>query len=115
MEKENMINGKKEQLQQLLRYERDKSLAKMVQMTKEPESLEKKGIRKGVLGGLAMMAIAVIWFIVGYGAGYIFFYPPILFLIGVYAFFKGIITGNLNGKVKDESQTHPTTQRKMGK
>lgn len=33
---------------------------------------EKAGIRKGVLGGLAMMAIAVIWFFVGLGMGFIF-------------------------------------------
>ena len=48
-----------------------------------------------------MMAIAVIWFFAGYGAGYIFFYPPILFLIGLYAFIKGIVTGNLSGREKD--------------
>lgn len=59
---------------------------------------EKKGIKKGVVGGLAMMAIAAIWFVVGYQAGYIFFYPPILFLIGLYAFFKGIFTGNISGE-----------------
>jgi hypothetical protein len=58
---------------------------------------EKKGIQKGVMGGLTMMAIAAVWFIAGYAAGIIFFYPPILFLIGLYAFFKGLVVGNLNG------------------
>ena len=45
-----------------------------------------------------MIAIAVLWFGLGYMAGYIFYYPPILFLIGVYALIKGIITGNLKGE-----------------
>lgn len=59
---------------------------------------EKKGIKSGALGGIIMIAIAVLWFGLGYMAGYIFYYPPILFLIGVYALIKGIITGNLKGE-----------------
>jgi hypothetical protein len=59
---------------------------------------EKKGIAKGVLGGFAMMAIAVVWFVAGWAVGYIFFYPPILFLIGLYATLKGVFTGNLAGE-----------------
>jgi len=59
---------------------------------------EKKGIEKGVVGGLTMMGIAIIWFVAGYAAGYIFYYPPILFLIGVFALVKGLITGNISGK-----------------
>jgi hypothetical protein len=62
---------------------------------------EKKGIQKGIVGGIAMMAIATVWFFVGYEAGYIFYYPPILFVIGLYAFLKGLITGNISGKKKD--------------
>ena len=59
---------------------------------------EKKGISKGAAGGLAMMAIAVVWFVVGYAAGVIFFYPPVLFAIGVFALLKGLATGNLAGE-----------------
>jgi hypothetical protein len=59
---------------------------------------ERKGIAKGALGGIVMMVIAVVWFVAGFAVGYIFFYPPILFLIGLYAFLKGIMTGNLAGK-----------------
>ena len=58
---------------------------------------EKKGVEKGVVGGLTMIIIAVIWFAAGYEAGYIFYYPPILFIIGVYAVIKGLATGNLSG------------------
>ena len=60
-------------------------------------SIEKKGIRKGMTGGIIMMAIAAAWFIIGYMAGYIFYYPPILFVIGAFAFVKGMISGNVNG------------------
>jgi len=61
---------------------------------------EKKGIKKGMLGGIAMMAIAVVWFVVGWYAGYIYYYPPILFCIGLYALIKGTITGNVGGEKK---------------
>jgi hypothetical protein len=65
---------------------------------------EKKGIEKGVLGGLAMMGIAAVWFVGGYAAGYVFYYPPILFLFGLYAFIKGLVTGNVSGKKEEELQ-----------
>ena len=58
---------------------------------------EKKGLQKGIVGGLIMMAIAVIWFTVGYAAGFIFYYPPILFIIGLFGLIKGIFTGNISG------------------
>jgi len=61
-------------------------------------SSEKKMISKGMLGGGIMMAIAVVWFFGGLYAGYIFYYPPILFLIGVYALVKGLINRNVTGK-----------------
>ncbi|MCC5850088.1 MAG: hypothetical protein JJU29_18540 [Verrucomicrobia bacterium] len=51
---------------------------------------EKKAMGSGMLGGLAMMGIAVVWFVLGYALGYIFFYPPILFVLGLFAFFKGM-------------------------
>lgn len=44
----------------------------------------------GVIGGLLMMIIAAVWFVVGYSAGRIFFYPPILFIIGAIAVVKGV-------------------------
>lgn len=59
---------------------------------------EQKGIQKGVLGGAIMIAIALIWFVVGLFAGYIYFYPPVLFIIGVYALVKGVVKGNLKGE-----------------
>ena len=45
-----------------------------------------------------MMSIAVVWFVVGYSVGYIFYYPPILFVIGLFGFVKGIVTKNIAGK-----------------
>ena len=63
-----------------------------------PFAPEKRAFDKGVMGGIAMMAIAAVWFFVGLKAGWIFYYPPILFVIGLAAFFKGLLTGNLAGK-----------------
>jgi hypothetical protein len=58
---------------------------------------EKKGIEHGMAGGIAMMTIATVWFGLGWKAGVIFYYPPILFLIGAFAFLKGLSTGNVSG------------------
>jgi late competence protein required for DNA uptake (superfamily II DNA/RNA helicase) len=63
---------------------------------------ERKGIQKGALGGIIMMAIALVWFITGYAAGTIFLYPPILFVIGLYSLIKGLASGNIAGKKKTE-------------
>jgi hypothetical protein len=46
-------------------------------------------INSGMIGGLLMMIIAAVWFGVGYAAGRIFFYPPILFVVGLVALGKG--------------------------
>ncbi len=59
---------------------------------------EKRGLQAGVLGGLLMMAIAVVWFVGGLAAGILFYYPPILFIIGIVGLFKGIATGNVAGR-----------------
>lgn len=59
---------------------------------------ERAGIKKGVVGGMIMIGIATVWFIGGLYMGFIFFYPPILFLIGVYALIKGLVTGNVDGE-----------------
>jgi hypothetical protein len=47
----------------------------------------------GVVGGLLMILIAVVWFVVGLMGGYIFFYPPILAVIGIIAIIKGCVNG----------------------
>lgn len=59
---------------------------------------EKKGLQKGALGGLAMMAIALVWFVLGWQAGYIYYYPPILFIIGLVGLIKGLAQRNISGK-----------------
>lgn len=58
---------------------------------------ERAGVRAGVVGGVIMMVIAAVWFFLGWQAGRVFFYPPILFVIGLYALVKGLLTGNVKG------------------
>jgi hypothetical protein len=48
-------------------------------------------MNSGIVGGLLMMLIAVVWFFVGLAFGYLFWYPPILFVIGVIALCKGVM------------------------
>jgi len=59
---------------------------------------EHRGWDAGMMGGLGMMAIAAVWFIGGWMCGIIFYYPPILFIIGLIGFFKGLFTGNISGR-----------------
>jgi hypothetical protein len=69
---------------------------------------EKAGIRAGVLGGIVMIVIAAVWFVAGLAADRIFFYPPILAAIGIYAIAKGLATGNIAG----EAAQRPARRRR---
>jgi len=44
----------------------------------------------GPIGGIIIMALSVLWFYGGLKANRIFFYPPILFIIGVVGFLGGL-------------------------
>jgi hypothetical protein len=57
-------------------------------------ALERRVVNGGVLGGLAAMVGAVVWFVLGLQADRIFFYPPILFILGMFAVVKGLVGGN---------------------
>jgi hypothetical protein len=59
----------------------------------EGKSLEGSVFNSGVLGGTAAMMVAIVWFLAGLVNEIIFFYPPILFVIGLGAFFKGLMRG----------------------
>jgi hypothetical protein len=50
-----------------------------------------------VMGGIALMVIAVVWFFGGLAVNIIFFYPPILFIIGLVVLVKGIFAGSIAG------------------
>ena len=50
-------------------------------------------INAGIAAGAVMILIAVVWFVLGLWADRIFFYPPILFVIGVLAIVKGLVGG----------------------
>lgn len=51
-------------------------------------------VNAGVAGGILMIIIAVVWFIGGLAVGYIFFYPPILLVLGIIAIVKGGLGNN---------------------
>ena len=57
-------------------------------------SLEGNVFNSGVIGGLLAMIGAVVWFVAGLMNDVIFFYPPILFVIGLGALFKGLAGGS---------------------
>lgn len=51
---------------------------------------EKRGMDAGVWGGVGLMLLAVGWFVGGLMFGIIFFYPPVLFIIGIVAVVRGL-------------------------
>jgi hypothetical protein len=59
---------------------------------------EHRGWDAGVLGGLTMMGIAVLWFVLGLACGIVFYYPPILFVVGLIGLVRGVLTGNVRGR-----------------
>jgi hypothetical protein len=40
-------------------------------------------VHPSIIAGVFMMVGAVVWFVLGYMAGRIFIYPPILFVLGI--------------------------------
>jgi hypothetical protein len=50
-------------------------------------------VNSGVIGGGLMIVIAVVWFGAGMAGGVIFFYPPVLFVIGIISILKGLMGG----------------------
>ncbi|HJZ54974.1 MAG TPA: hypothetical protein VKE74_08435, partial [Gemmataceae bacterium] len=61
--------------------------------SKKPDHLafEKMILNSGVPGGLAAMTVAAVWFIVALMNDWIFWYPPILFLVGLAAVIKALM------------------------
>jgi hypothetical protein len=51
---------------------------------------EKAIVNNGVWGGVLAIMAAVIWFVVGWQAGYIYYYPPVLAIVGVIAIVNGL-------------------------
>lgn len=52
--------------------------------------LDTFGIKNGIAAGVIAMAGAVIWFFAGASIDIIFFYPPLLFTLGLIALVRGI-------------------------
>jgi phage FluMu protein Com len=58
-----------------------------------PPSQPRSGssVNWGVMGtGILMMVGAAVWFVVGLMGDVIFYYPPVLFVLGIISFFKGL-------------------------
>lgn len=49
-----------------------------------------ENINAGMIGGLLMIIIAVVWFVGGLMGGWLFYYPPILFCIGLAAVVRDV-------------------------
>jgi hypothetical protein len=50
-------------------------------------------INRGIIYGVMIMIVAVVWFVLGLFLGWVFFYPPILFVAGVARVIWGFMGG----------------------
>ncbi len=57
-----------------------------------------------ILGGVALMLAASAWFVIGLTADTVFLYPPVLFLIGLFAFIKGVLGGGTKAETQKSSE-----------
>ena len=49
---------------------------------------------RGILGGAALILAAIVWFVIGWWGGYIYFYPPVLAVLGIVAILKSVLGGD---------------------
>ncbi len=68
--------------------ERPKAAAKIRKKRRE-ESGGGIAIHPSIIAGVGMMVGAAVWFFVGLSFNYIYFYPPILFVLGIGAVIRG--------------------------
>ena len=60
------------------------------------------GIKNQILAGALAIIGSVVWFIAGASADIIFFYPPILFILGLATLIQGVVTSNKRAKLKQK-------------
>ena len=70
--------------------EREEQAALELDAIEKGFGLHKLGITNSIIGGSVMIIVSIFWFITGWLAGVIYFYPPVLFLAGIYILFKGL-------------------------
>ena len=46
----------------------------------------------GVIGGALAMLVAIVWFVLGLLNNWLFYYPPILFIVGMIGVIKGLMS-----------------------
>ena len=51
-------------------------------------------IHPAITAGVCMMIGAAVWFFLGLAAGYIYFYPPVMFVLGIVSIVKGFTGGD---------------------
>ena len=82
--------------------ERNKELEKQYledQQASDSLGLSVLGIKNQILAGSIAVVGSIVWFIAGASADIIFFYPPILFILGTATLIQGIIKSRNKAKL----------------
>ena len=63
-------------------------------LTKSRKSSRRRGpilvVHPSIVTGVLMMVGALVWFVLGLMFGWIYFYPPVLFVLGIGAVLRGL-------------------------
>lgn len=78
-------------------------LNREIDLEEETWGLNKFGINNGIAAGTLMIIGALAWFFGGLSIGFIFYYPPILLILGIITLLKGIKTKKRKIKLKEIS------------
>ena len=68
-------------------------------------SIEESILKLGPIGGIIIMIISIVWFFSGLYGGTIFFYPPILFTIGIAGTISGFVIMKKRKELKKKKES----------
>ncbi len=66
--------------------------------------LEKYGIKNGIVAGIVLLIIGIGWLVIGLKYNFIFWYPLILIIVGLFVLGGGIFNAIIRQKIKKNSQ-----------
>lgn len=81
-------------------------LNKSYELTEDRDSVrvEPRIMRLGSGGGFILIVFALVWFFTGLSKGIIYYYPPILLVIGIIAFVAGLKKEKRRKEIEEETK-----------
>ena len=105
-EKANFIDNCKDYTQDDIAIHREKIFQEENHLRQYPKDftfgLDKVGIKNGIVAGTILITLGLVWLIVGWQVGFIFWYPFIMILMGVISLINGIVNSVIRKKLDND-------------